>query len=97
MKFKSVLVSPMRRCQQTAYHLLKDHPEFQNIQFVLVLYCREHLHTSGDVPLPYSDQVSLAQELFPKVDVESCFTQYDESVRETYFLEDLDEEPRQKI
>ena len=82
---------------QTAYHLLKDHKDFQTIKFFLVPYCREHLHTAGDVPLPYSETVALAAELFPQVDVETCFKQYDESVRETYFLEDLDEEPRQMI
>ena len=45
-----VIVSPMRRAMQTAYHLLKDRPDFNEIQFVVHPVCREHLHQAGDVP-----------------------------------------------
>ena len=98
MDLQCVIVSPLRRCMQTAYHLLKDHPSFSTIQFVLLPYCREHLHTSGDVPLPLSTSQELARSLFPTVDTESYFSQYaDLATREAYFLETLDEGPRQQI
>lgn len=48
--FDTVLVSPLRRCIQTANYLLKDHPRFNEIKFIIVPYIREHLHTSGDIP-----------------------------------------------
>ena len=81
---------------KTAYYLLKDHSSFNSIQFVVVPYCREHLHTAGDVPLPYSTCVELAQSLFPIVDTESHFRTFSAgAMREAYFLEDLDLEPQQ--
>ena len=50
-------------------------------------FAREHIHTSSDVPLPYSEGAAIAKELFPNVDTETYFSSY--SDRETYFLEDL--------
>ena len=50
---------------QTAHGLLKDHPRFKELQFVIVPYIREHLHTSGDIPGTYADMVKLAKQLFP--------------------------------
>ena len=71
----------------TAHHLLKAHPSFCTMQFVLEPLCREHLHTSGDIPLPHSQASALARELFPNIDTESRFTRYEDS--EKYFIEDL--------
>lgn len=62
---------------------------------MLVPTCREHLHTSGDVPLPLSEAVAFAKLLFPFVDTETHFANY--SDKETYFLKDLDSETRDEI
>ena len=96
MDFDLVLLSPLRRAQMTAYHLLKDHPRFSTIEFVLVPFCREHLNWGSDVPLPYSASAELAKSLFPTVDTTTHFSQFDESdgTREAYFLEHIDEQPR---
>jgi len=41
--FKTVIVSPLRRTLQTAYHLLKDHPKFDEMKFVVHPGVREHV------------------------------------------------------
>jgi len=54
MNFDQVLVSPLRRAMLTAYNLLKDHPDFATIKFVIAPHCRENMSGNSDVPLPYS-------------------------------------------
>ena len=54
LDFTTIVVSPLRRCLQTAYYLLKDHPKFNDMQFVVMPYCREHLHTSADIPRSFA-------------------------------------------
>jgi len=61
---------------QTAYNLLKNHPHFDQIRFIIVPFCREHIHTSSDVPLPHSESAAIAKELFPNVDTETYFSDY---------------------
>ena len=82
----TVIVSPLRRCQQTAYHLLKDHPNFYNIMFVLVPLCREHLHTISDVPRSFAEIEHTARELFMKVDTTTHFKNY--SNKDHWYVED---------
>ena len=31
LEFRTIVVSPLRRCLQTAYYLLKDHPKFNEL------------------------------------------------------------------
>ena len=45
-----VYVSPMQRTLQTAYQVFKDHPNFENIKFVLVPDLKEHLKCTCDIP-----------------------------------------------
>ena len=54
MNFDQVLVSPLRRAMLTAYNLLKNHPRFATIKFVIAPHCRENMSGNSDVPLPYS-------------------------------------------
>ena len=84
------MISPMRRAMQTAYHLLKSHPQFATIKFVVEPLCRENIHGTCDIPSTYSEMRQFAQSLFPNVDCESRFADY--SNREVYFVEDLQSE-----
>lgn len=77
----------MKRVMQTAYHLLKDRPDFAQLQFIMSPLCREQLHTTADVPSCYTDAVNAARSMFSIVDVESCFQGYEN--RENWFVEDL--------
>ena len=61
MELACVIVSPLRRTMQTAYYLLKDRPDFANILFIVEPLCREHLHTSGDVPSTQVEATALAK------------------------------------
>jgi hypothetical protein len=73
VEFDTVLVSPMRRAMQTAHGLLKDHPRFNELKFIIVPFIREHLHTSGDIPGTYERTVEDAKRLFPNVDTDTFF------------------------
>ena len=92
-----MVVSPMRRAIATAYYLLRGHPKFGEIRIILEPVCREHIHTTGDIPSPLSVAVQFAESLFPaeNIDSETFFAKYQD--RENYFLEDLDEASRTKI
>ena len=89
----TVIVSPLRRCQQTAYHLLKDHPNFYNMLFVLYPRCREHLHTISDVPRPLAETEATARELFMNVDTTTHFKNY--SNKDHWFIEDQQSSTKQ--
>ena len=99
MNFDQVLVSPLRRAMLTAYNLLKDHPSFATIKFVIAPHLRENMSGNSDVPMPYSTTVAFARTLFPTVDTTTYFDNFDESdgTRETYFLEHLDQRPMSQI
>ena len=61
---------------QTAFYLLKDHPDFKNIQFVLVPHRREHLDAISDIPQSFSKTLELAEMLFKKVDAVTHFESF---------------------
>lgn len=50
VNFHTIFVSPMRRALETAYLCLKDHPNFQQIKFIIHPDVREKLGGSDDVP-----------------------------------------------
>ena len=80
----------MRRAMQTAYHLLKDHPQFATIKFVVEPLCRENIQGTCDIPSTHSEMKLFAESIFPNVDCESRFSEYTDM--ETYFIEDLQSE-----
>ena len=49
--FRTIIVSPLRRTMETAYHVFKDHPNFSKIKFELEPTIREKIGISGDIPL----------------------------------------------
>jgi broad specificity phosphatase PhoE len=50
VNFKYVWVSPMRRALETAYLIMKDHPNFGEIKFIIHPDIREKLGGADDVP-----------------------------------------------
>jgi len=55
IELEYVMISPMRRAMQTAYHLLKSHPQFSTIRFIVEPLCRENIHGTCDIPSTYSE------------------------------------------
>ena len=47
----TVFVSPLIRSIQTAYHLFKDHPNFDSIKFVIVPKAREEFLCTDDTKI----------------------------------------------
>ena len=47
-----VLVSPLMRAMESAFHLFKNHPKFADITFILVPEMTESLVTTSDIPRP---------------------------------------------
>ncbi|CAI2370211.1 unnamed protein product [Moneuplotes crassus] len=50
LNIRIVLVSPLKRALSTAYHLFCEHPNFENIQFIVVPEIREIFRSFGSVP-----------------------------------------------
>ena len=50
LKVEIVLVSPMVRALETAYHVFKNHPNFNNIEFIVVPKLKEWLGAVVDIP-----------------------------------------------
>jgi hypothetical protein len=48
--FDYIFVSPLRRSMETAHEMFKDHPNFENIQFIIHPMLRENIMTAGDIP-----------------------------------------------
>ena len=47
---QEVWISPLRRAIETAYHMFKDHPNFEKIKFKIKPYLREKIRVCGDIP-----------------------------------------------
>ena len=48
-KFHTVFSSPMQRAMMTTIHMFKNHPDKENIRFVVLPIAREVLHTTNDI------------------------------------------------
>ena len=46
----TVFVSPLRRALQTAYYVFWNHPNFDDIKFIVVPKLKEGLKTCSDIP-----------------------------------------------
>ena len=58
INFKVVFVSPMLRTCTTAIELFKDHPDKDNIKFVIYPVCKESIHLCNDfMKGPFKDQI----------------------------------------
>jgi hypothetical protein len=76
---------------QTAYELLKDHPQFSEMNFELEPLIREHLHCSSDVPSHIDETIEAAKRLFPNLNrcpdkISQVFSSYKDSQR--WYIED---------
>ena len=52
LDFEVIMVSPLRRAIQTAFHVFKVNPNFKNLKFILAPLSRESMLGCADVPLP---------------------------------------------
>ena len=63
-----VLVSPMRRCLETAYRLFKDSDEFEQTRFIVHPLLIEQLHCACDVPSHIEETMKLFSDKFPQLE-----------------------------
>jgi len=49
--FKVVFTSPMQRALMTTIHMFKNHPDKDNIKFIVLPMVREVLHTTNDIAI----------------------------------------------
>lgn len=90
----TVMVSPLRRALETAYHTFKNHPNFENIKFVLVPNLREGLDTTWDAPVNIVDVVKEFQKKFKNFDTSALDAYVDVP---HYFLRDINQDFAKKI
>lgn len=94
IKVHTVLVSPLRRALQTAYHVFKSHPNFNKIKFVVVPKMREIINTTQSFPANIDTSIEELSQLIPNLDT-SELDKY--SDRLNYYVEDFDEELKDYI
>ncbi|CAI2370760.1 unnamed protein product [Moneuplotes crassus] len=64
----TVIVSPMRRAMMTAYYVYKDHPNFENIKFIMLPCLRECINHMGDCPVHIDDIMEEFKPIIPQLD-----------------------------
>lgn len=84
-----VLMSPLRRAVETAYHMFKTHPSFDKIQFIIVPYMREAVDTVWDIPVNIQDIIDEYKLKFKNLDT-SLFKSYRDPAH--FYLRDIDQE-----
>ena len=89
-----MLVSPLYRALQTAYLTFKDHPDFENIKFVVVPSMRESINISSDLTKNIEDTFKEYSEKFPNFDT-SEFDKIEDKMN--FFLYDLPEDLREEM
>lgn len=70
LKISRVLVSPMSRTLMTAYLVFCNHPDFENIEFVVYPDLREHFKATCDIPKDTSEIIERFSKLIPKLNTE---------------------------
>ena len=58
-------------------------------------YCREHLHTSADIPRSFAKTQKTAQALFRNVDTETYFSEYEN--KDYWFIEEQEQTVKEQI
>lgn len=86
LDFHTVFISPLRRAFLTAIEIFKDHPNKENIKFVLHPFLREHIFTFGDLPQEITKTIEELGDQLPNLDT-SLFFNPDGSPRQRYYLE----------
>lgn len=94
LKVHTVFVSPLRRALQTMHEIFKNHPDFDDINFVLMPKLREHMHTSNDIPINIEEVVDQFSNVFPKFDTSELENYKDPK---HWFVEDLNKELRDMV
>jgi len=94
IKIHTVFVSPLRRTLETAYHIFKNHENFENIKFIVVPSLRESLNTVSDIPENIDEVQTEYSKLIPQLDF-SMFQQYKN--KSLYYIEDMPKEIQIKL
>jgi hypothetical protein len=71
--WKVVFSSPMQRAMMTTIHMFKNHPNKNNIQFVVLPIIREILHATNDAAIDFDDLILKYGENSPA----SCGIKFD--------------------
>jgi broad specificity phosphatase PhoE len=94
----TVFISPLRRAMQTTYYTFKEHPNLENIKFVVVPGCREFMNLASGIPSNIEETVKSFDGMLPNIDM-SMFDHLEDKLH--YFLYDTDpnikEEMLQKL
>ena len=83
-----VAISPLRRALETAYHIFKNHPNFENIKFIMLPNLREALDTSCDIPVNIFDTIEEFKSKLINFDY-SEIHKYSDALH--FFLEDSED------
>lgn len=68
LNIHTVFVSPLRRAVETAYLVYKDHPNFENIKFIILPSMREILGINGSCPIHIDEVLEEFKPLIPQLD-----------------------------
>ena len=91
---KIVVVSPLRRALETAYHTFKAHPNIGNIRFILNPDVRESMNSICDIPNPILDTINEFKQKFPNLD--TSLMDLESENRNLWFLTNIDESRQNK-
>ncbi|CAI2376181.1 unnamed protein product [Moneuplotes crassus] len=94
LKVDHVFVSPLKRALETAYYVFMNHPNFDNIQFILMPILKEAIDTTCDIPVNVQETVEEFKGKFPKFDT-SELEKYSDPLH--FFLEDINLDFSKKI
>jgi hypothetical protein len=97
IEFEIVFISPLRRALETAYYMFKDHPNFENIKFIVHPMMRENIMTTGDLPSDINSILSVFSKKFPDLCTrylpQSSFGDFDE----LYYARDFSPDLKKKL
>lgn len=92
-----VLISPMRRTMQTAYYLLRNHPNKESMKYVVHPGIREHIFGFSEMTDNWSEKFeNQYQCYFPNLDA-SLMKTPDGEYDELFYLRDIQLEIRKNL
>lgn len=97
VEFDTVFVSPLLRAVETAYYMFEDHPNFENIQFVIHPDLRENIMTAGDIPGSILETVEKFSGKFPNLCMRLFPRTYDGQLDELFYTRDFSPELMEKV
>lgn len=98
LELDMVIVSPLHRTMQTAYYLLRHHPQFESVPFVMHPGVREHVFGMSETTRNMAEAIDTKySKLFKNLDIQHMYKEGTQEIDEIFYTRGYQPEVQEKF